>query len=182
MFNIRFASIRELDISNGSNVGVSVFIQGCQFEPHCKNCFNPETWSFDGGSEWTEKIENKFIELASRPYIKRISLLGGEPLSKQNLDDVLMLIKKIKHLLPDKQIWLYSGFTWEQIFNNGVYLTRDCDGWKRREIVKHTDVFVDGVYIESKRNVNLKWRGSSNQRVINTKKSLKQGKVILYCD
>lgn len=180
MFDIRFASIRELDISNGGSIGVSLFVQGCSF--HCHNCFNPETWDFNSGKEWTEKVEDEFIELASRTYIKRISILGGEPLAEQNLDEILRLLKKTKKLLPNKQIWLYSGFTWEQIFNDGVYLRRDCNGWKRREIVKNTNVFVDGRYVENQKDPNLKWRGSSNQRVINVKESFDKNKIILYCD
>ena len=108
MNNIHYASIRNLDISNGEGVGVALFVQGCPFNPHCYNCFNPETWNFNGGKEWTPEVEDKFIELASRPYIKRISLLGGEPLADENLDGVLHLIDRFRLSFPNKSIWIYS--------------------------------------------------------------------------
>lgn len=135
---MRYASIRSLDISNGEGVGVSLFVQGCN--RHCFNCFNSETWDFNGGKEWTEKTKNKFMELIDRPYIRRISILGGEPLAEQNLDGVLSLIKEIREKypisqnsnsknigksrvledensneirisFPEKSIWLYTGYT-----------------------------------------------------------------------
>ena len=136
----------------------------------------------NGGKEWTTEIEDKFIELASRPYIKRISLLGGEPLADENLDGVLHLVDRFRLSFPNKSIWIYSGYRWSEIFNDGVYLTKDCDGWKRREIVKQCSVLVDGQYIDSKRNPLLKWRSSSNQQVIDIKKSLKENIVVLYCN
>ena len=177
---MRYAQIRELDISNGEGVGVALFVQGCHF--HCYNCFNPDTWDFNDGKEWTQDTEDKLIELANKPYIKRLSILGGEPLADENLDGVLHLANRFRLLFPNKSIWLYSGYTWSEIFNDGVYLTRDCAGWKRREIVKKCEVLVDGRYIDSQRNVQAKWRGSDNQRVINIQESLKQEKVVLYCD
>lgn len=153
---MRYASIRSLDISNGENVGVSLFVQGCDRKPHCKNCFNPETWGFNGGKEWTEETKNKFLELIDRPYIKRVSILGGEPLSEQNLDGVLDLIqtirekypisqnpnsenigksrvledensKEIRISFPEKTIWLYTGFRWNYIMNYQPVETDDFD-------------------------------------------------------
>lgn len=202
MINIRYAQIRECDISNGENVGVALFIQGCHF--HCKNCFNPETWDFSGGKKWTGEIENRFIELANRPYIKRISILGGEPLADENLDGVLHLVNRLCFSFPQKEIWIYSGYTWENIFNqkecdrdkvieeliddmmkNNTQIDllrtrykRKNDCYKRTQIVRLCDVLVDGQYMDSQRNISLKWCGSSNQRVILIKQSLKQGKVI----
>ena len=108
--------------------------------------------------------------------------MTGEPLADENLDGVLHLANRFRLLLPNKSIWIYSGFEWNQIFNNGVYLTRDCAGWKRREIVKQCNVLIDGRYIDSQRNPSKKWAGSDNQRVIDIRKSLEQNKVILYCD
>lgn len=112
---MRYAQIRSMDISNGEGVGVSLFVQGCPF--HCKNCFNSETWDFNGGKEWTEKTKNKFMELIDRPYIKRVSFLGGECLAEQNLDEVLKLIQEIRISFPEKTIWLYTGFEWDQIMD-----------------------------------------------------------------
>lgn len=153
---MRYASIRNLDISNGANIGVALFVQGCDRNPHCKNCFNSEAWDFNGGKEWTEKTKNKFMELIDRPYIKRISILGGEPLAEQNLDDVLSLIKEIREKYPISQnpnsenigksrvledenskeirisfpyktIWLYTGFRWNYIMNYQPVETDDFD-------------------------------------------------------
>ena len=178
MNNIHYASIRNLDISNGEGVGVALFVQGCHF--HCYNCFNTETWDFNGGKEWTQDTEDKLIELANKPYIKRLSILGGEPLADENLDGVLHLVDRFRLSFPNKSIWVYSGYRWSEIFNDGVYLTKECAGWKRREIVKQCNILVDGKYIDSLRDPKLHWRGSSNQRVINIKKSLKERRIILW--
>ena len=147
---MRYASIRNLDISNGANIGVALFVQGCDRNPHCKNCFNSETWDFNGGKEWTEETKNKFMELIDRPYIKRISILGGEPLAEQNLDGVLYLIKEIREKypisqnpnsenigksrvledenskeirisFPKKSIWLYTGYELSEIIKQEQY-------------------------------------------------------------
>lgn len=215
---MRYASIRNLDISNGEGVGVSLFVQGC--DRHCFNCFNSETWDFNGGKEWTEETKNKFMELIDRPYIGRISILGGEPLAEQNLDDVLSLIKKIREKypisqnpnsenigkarvledenskeirisFPEKTIWLYTGFEWNQIMNikvmQPIFSCEDLENkiqnvLKRQEIIKQCDVLVDGEYIDEQKDLSLKFRGSSNQRVIDVKQSLTQNKVVLYCD
>lgn len=151
---MRYAQIRSMDISNGEGVGVSLFVQGC--DKHCFNCFNSETWDFNGGKEWTEETKNKFMELIDRPYIRRISILGGEPLAEQNLDDILSLIKEIREKypisqnpnsenigksrvledensneirisFPEKTIWLYTGFRWNYIMNYQPVETDDFD-------------------------------------------------------
>lgn len=215
---MRYAQIRSMDISNGEGVGVSLFVQGC--DRHCFNCFNSETWDFNGGKEWTEETKNKFMELIDRPYIKRISILGGEPLAEQNLDDVLSLVKEIREKysisqnpnsenigksrvledenskeirisFPEKTIWLYTGFEWNQIMNmqvmQPIFSCKDLESkiqniLKRQEIIKMCDVLVDGEYIDEQKDLTLKFRGSKNQRVIDVKKSLAQNKVVLYCD
>lgn len=188
---MRYASIRNLDISNGANIGVALFVQGCDRNPHCKNCFNSETWDFNGGKEWTEKTKNKFMELIDRPYIKRVSFLGGECLAEQNLDEVLKLIQEIRISFPEKTIWLYTGFEWDQIMDikviQPIFSCKDLENkiqnvLKRQEIIKQCDVLVDGEYIDKQKDLTLKWRGSKNQRVIDVKQSIKQGKVVLYCD
>ena len=179
MNNIHYASIRNLDISNGEGIGVALFVQGCHF--HCYNCFNTETWDFNGGKEWTQDTEDKLIELANKPYIKRLSILGGEPLADENLDGVLHLVDRFRLSLPNKSIWLYTGYKWNQIFNDGVYLTKDCAGWKCREIVNQCNILVDGKYIDSLRDPQLHFRGSSNQRVIDIQKSIQKGELTLWC-
>lgn len=202
---MRYAQIRSLDVSNGEGCGVALFVQGCPFNPHCKNCFNPETWDFNGGKEWTEETKNKFLKLIDRPYIKRVSLLGGEPLAEQNLDDVLSLIKEIRISFPEKTIWLYTGYKLfinypeshrqhkyilstkpnaltNIIYDNDLFLKKQEEDKKRSEIISLCDVVVDGEYIDEQRDIALKWRGSSNQQVIDVRQSLAQGRVVLYCD
>ena len=202
---MRYAQVRSMDISNGEGIGVSLFVQGCPFNPHCYNCFNTETWDFNGGKEWTPDVKEKFLELIDRPYIKRVSILGGEPLADENLDDVLDLVteinkrynfqkvdsanpckmgvsevenpNEIRLLFPNKTIWLYSGYRFDDE-ECWVKPSRDELLHKRKEIVKRCTVMVDGRYIDSKRNPQAKWKGSDNQRVINIPESLKQGKVI----
>ncbi len=151
MFSIRYASIRSLDVSNGESVGVSLFVQGCRL-PHCKNCFNPETWDFNGGKEWTEEVENKFLKLVARPYIKRISLLGGECLVQENIKEVTNLAKKCKQLFPNKKIWLWSGYDFQEYI---------C----HLEIIEYLDYIVDGKFIEELKDNSLLFRGSSNQKI-----------------
>lgn len=214
---MRYASMRNLDISNGANIGVALFVQGCDRNPHCKNCFNSETWDFNGGKEWTKETKNKFMKLIDRPYIKRISILGGEPLAEQNLDDVLYLIKEIREKypisqnpnsenigksrvlenenskeirisFPEKTIWLYTGYNFDLLksrYNEYKYtpFAANADEWLTRwEIISNVDVLVDGEYIDKQKDLTFKWRGSKNQRVISIPESLKQGKVVLYCD
>lgn len=185
---MRYASMRNLDISNGEGVGVSLFVQGCPF--HCKNCFNSDTWEFNGGKEWTEETKNKFIELINRPYIKRVSFLGGECLAEQNLDEVLKLVKQIRISFPDKTIWLYTGYEWNSLMSKicqPTFPDKDFERIieihkKRKEIISNVDVLVDGEYIDEQKDLTLKWKGSKNQNVIDIKQSLAQNKMILYCD
>ena len=166
MINIRYAQIRECDISNGENVGVALFVQGCP-SPHCHNCFNPETWDFNGGKEWTLKIEDKLIELASRPYIKRLSILGGEPLADENLDGVLHLVNRFRLSFQQKTIWLYSRYEFDYLFGDTRLwnMLEEKQNQKRQQIISQCDILVDGRYIDSQRDVTLKWRGSSNQKI-----------------
>lgn len=170
---MRYAQIREMDISNGEGVGVSLFVQGCRF--HCKNCFNQETWDFNGGEEFTPKVFNDFLDLIHKPYITRISILGGEPLEHENLGVLYHLIKQIKFENPDKKIWIYSGYTYEELMNEHLYMNDD-----RQFILKNCDVLVDGRFEEDKKDLTLKFRGSSNQRVIDIQKSLQKGELILW--
>ena len=181
--NMRYAQIRELDISNGEGIGVALFVQGCRFA--CKNCFNPETWDFNGGKEWTKDTEDKLIELANKPYIKRLSILGGEPLADENLDGVLHLVNRFRLSLPNKSIWIYTGYTWENIMKyeyGAKYINNFNTDALRQCIVSKCDVLVDGRYIDSQRNPSKKWAGSDNQRVIDIRKSLEQNKIVLHCD
>jgi len=183
---MRYAQVRSMDISNGEGVGVSLFVQGCPF--HCKNCFNSDTWDFNGGKEWTEETKNKFMELIDRPYIKHVSFLGGECLAEQNLDEVLSLIKEIRISYPEKTIWLYTGYNFDLLnskYNEYKYTSfaANADEWLTRwEIISNVDVLVDGEYIDEQKDLTLKWQGSKNQHVIDIKQSLAQNKMVLYCE
>lgn len=168
---MRYASIRNMDISNGEGVGVSLFVQGCHF--HCKNCFNQDTWDFSGGKEWNREIEDEFMKLVNRPYIKRVSLLGGEPLADENALDIMRLVNRIKTECPDKKIWCYTGYTWEQIFpivNPYLNLTRV--EMIRQNVVKNCDILVDGRFIDEEKDLSLEFRGSKNQRIIEVKERI----------
>ena len=180
---MNYASIREMDISNGESIGVALFVQGCHF--HCKNCFNSETWDFNGGKEWTEDIKNKFLKLIDKPYINRISILGGEPLADENVENVLKLVNEIRISFPNKNIWIYSGYTFKemQLLSKGL----DQESMRfnkynkmRQDILKSCDVLIDGRYIDSERDITLKWRGSKNQRVIDLKKTYQEKRIVLY--
>lgn len=164
---MRYALIRKMDISNGDGIGVSLFVQGCH--AHCKNCFNPETWSFNGGEEWTNETKEKFFELASKEYVTRISILGGEPFDPENLYDVIDILKEIKDRFPDKSVWLYTGNLIEYVLN--------CD---MKKALPYIDVLVDGKYIDELSDVSLTLYGSTNQRVIDVQKTLKNGDIVLY--
>ena len=158
---MRYNLIRKMDISNGPGVRVSIFMQGCSF--HCKNCFNPETWDFEGGQEFTEDTINKVLELSDKKEVKGLSILGGEPMHPTNIEGTTKLAKAFKEKYPEKNIWAWSGFKYEDIKDNDVF--------------NYIDVFVDGQYKDELHDPTLKWRGSSNQRVIDIKESKKQNKV-----
>ncbi len=161
---MRYNKIRQMDISNGPGVRVSIFMQGCTF--NCKNCFNPETHDFKGGKELDDKSINKLIDLSNHEYISGLSILGGEPLHPKNIDGTTKLAKIYKETYPDKNIWVWTGYKF------------DDEILKDKEIFKYIDVLVDGQFEEELYSPILKWKGSSNQRVIDVKKSLKQNKII----
>ena len=162
---MRYASIRRLDISNGEGLGVTLFTQGCPF--HCKNCFNPETHDFDGGKEYTIDTKNAILSLINRAQIKRFSILGGEPLIERNKEDMIDLCSSIKEIRPDIKIWVYTGNIFENV----------KDDWYEL-LYNYVDVLVDGPYVDSKRDLRLKFRGSSNQRVIDVHKTYCEDKVV----
>ena len=163
---MRYNKIRKMDISNGPGVRVSIFFQGCSF--HCENCFNEETWDFNGGLEFTDEVIDKIITLSSADHITGLSILGGEPMHPKNIDGTIKLAKKYKEIYPNKTIWVWSGFLIDKI----------C----KKEVLDYIDVLVDGQFVNKLYDPRLKWRGSSNQRVIDVKKTLKKCEVILYKD
>lgn len=164
---MKYAQIRRMDISNGEGIRVSLFVQGCNF--HCKGCFNPETWDWNGGKEFTQKEFDLLMNLCNKPYIQGLSLLGGECLDPKNIDVVTQIAKRFKELYSQKDLWLWTGYTFE-------------DYVKDKEITKYVDVIVDGRFIDKLKDFNLKFKGSANQRIINVQESLKQNKVVLWED
>lgn len=161
---MHYNKIRKMDISNGPGVRVSIFVQGCTF--HCKNCFNPETHDFNGGKEFDDDTIKKVLDLCQNDSSRGLSILGGEPLHPKNIEEVTRLAKTFKETYPNKDIWVWTGFHFEDL--------------KEKEIFHYIDVLVDGQFDEELKDPRLKWRGSSNQRVIDIKRSLKTKRVEPY--
>jgi anaerobic ribonucleoside-triphosphate reductase activating protein len=173
---MNYIKITKNDIANGEGVRVVLWLSGCNHK--CKGCHNPQAWDVNSGILFDEEAEKELFEALDKSYISGITFSGGDPLHENNIKDVLNLVNKIRLLLPEKTIWLYSGYVWEDIF----LPTRDELSRMRRDIISQCDVFVDGRYIDELRNITLKWRGSRNQRVIDCKKSIQENKIILFTD
>jgi len=162
---MRYNKIRRMDIADGPGVRVSIFTQGCSF--NCKNCFNPETHDFEKGQEFTDETMEKVLSLCGKEHIAGLSILGGEPMHPKNIEGTTKLAKAFKEKFPNKTVWAWSGFNFE---NN----------LKDKEVMNYIDVLVDGQYVDEKRNPSLHWRGSENQRVIDVQKSLKSNTVVNF--
>lgn len=164
---MNYAAIKKYDIANGPGVRVSLFVSGCR--NHCKGCFNKETWDFNYGQQYTTQTMLDILDAMNKPYISGISILGGDPLQPQNIDTIHKLFCSIKRWIQSpvkkKTIWLYTGYNFQDFMDH--------------PIMKYVDVVVDGKYEEDKRDLTLAFRGSSNQRIIDVQRSLKQDKVIL---
>ena len=169
---MNYADIKKIDVANGEGVRVSVFVSGCNH--HCKGCFNQCAWDFNYGKEFSEKEEQQIIDYMNHDYISGLSLLGGEPLEPRNQEGLLPLVKKVKKKFPNKNIWCYTGFDFEK----DVVGKMAKDNEKTRELLKYIDVIDDGKFEEDKRDLKLQFRGSSNQKIVDVKKSLQTGKVI----
>mgnify|MGYP002550681378 FL=1 len=169
-------------MNNGDGLRVVLWLSGCSH--HCYNCQNPQTWNPDNGIPFDEDAKQEIFEELSKNYISGITLSGGDPLYQENVSQVLPLIKEIKEKFPDKTIWLYTGYTYEQIM--WPVITRDFNPERDKlisekiKILQLCDVLVDGEYIDEQRDITLKWKGSANQRVIDVQKSIKDKKVQLY--
>lgn len=168
---MNYATIKNCDIANGVGVRVSLFVSGCTHR--CKNCFNKEAWDFSYGKEFTKEVEDEILSMLAPSYIKGLSLLGGEPFEPSNVEGLLPFMRRVVSL-KDKNVWAYSGYTLEQL------LAREGKvGEQTRELLSYIDVLVDGPFIEEKRSLMLKFRGSSNQRLIDLKQTLASGKITL---
>ena len=162
---MRYSSIRKMDISNGPDIRASIFVQGCTF--NCKGCFNPDTHDFNGGKEYTEETKEAVLQLCENKMVKGLSILGGEPLHPNNIEEVTKLAKAFKERFPDKNLWVWSGFLYETYVHD-------------KEIARYIDVLVDGQFVLELKDLRLPYCGSSNQRVIDVKKTRETGSIVLY--
>ena len=167
-----FADIKTVDVANGPGVRISLFVSGCTHK--CKGCFNEDAWDFKYGKEFTKNEEDYIIELLKPDYIEGITILGGEPFEYVNQKGILPLIRRIKKELPNKSIWCFSGYTLDKDILDDMCNKFD----ETKELISYIDVLVDGKFELDKKDLKLKFRGSSNQRIIDVKESLKQNKVI----
>lgn len=170
---MNYATFRTHDVANGPGVRVSLFVSGCTHR--CKGCFNAEAWDFSYGEPYTAELEEKIISALSPSYIKGFSLLGGEPFEPQNQAVLAGLLEKIKKTYPQKTVWCYSGYDFEK----DIYPLRLGDPEVTKKMISSIDVLVDGRFIEEKKDLSLRFRGSSNQRIINVPESLSSGRVVL---
>ena len=169
---MNYSVIKYNDIANGLGVRTVLFVSGCR--NHCKGCFQPETWNFEYGKKFTKETEDEIIESLKPYYISGLTLLGGDPFEEENQEALLPFIKKVKEMYPDKKIWAYTGYILDKdLIVSGKKFTKNT-----YEMLSFIDVLVDGPFIEELKDITLKFKGSSNQRVIDLKKSKKENKII----
>ena len=161
---MNYCGLKKIDIADGPGVRVSLFVSGCR--NHCPDCFQPETWDFNYGEPFTKKTEDEFLEALRPSWIQGFSILGGDPLEPENAAVLVPFLSRLRKELPGKDVWLYTGYTYEDVSD--------------AEILKLTDVLVDGRFIESQRNPSLAFRGSSNQRIIEIPASRREGRAVLW--
>ncbi len=174
---MHYGNIKTRDIADGIGVRVTLFVSGCT--NHCKNCFQPETWDFAYGEPFTAETEDHLLKELSLPFIDGLTLLGGEPMEPANQRGLLPFLKRVRQELPHKTIWAYSGFTWEQLTGQEPCHCR-CE--VTDELLAQLDVLVDGRFVEELHDITLRFRGSSNQRLIDVPKTLEAGKIVLWDD
>ena len=173
---MNYAEIKYCDIANGSGVRTVLFVSGCRH--HCPECFNESAWSFQAGQPFTSEVEDKIIESLHPAYVNGITLLGGEPFEPENQPRLVELLERIRRELPEKDVWAYSGFTWEEIVD-GPSRAHTDDAMR---LLSLADILVDGPFVQDLKSIILRFRGSSNQRIIDVKRSLAAGEVVLWED
>ena len=173
---MNYAAIKDCDIANGPGVRITLFVSGCNH--HCKGCFNQEAWDFDYGQPFTQETIDTIIRMMKPGYIKGLTLLGGEPFDPRNQGAVVELLRQVKKVYPQKTVWAFSGYLFDRDILSGT-----LGDWNvTREYLCYLDVLVDGPFVEAKKDLMLRFRGSSNQRLIDVPKSLAAGEVILWED
>ena len=171
---MNYADIKYVDVANGPGVRVSLFVSGCTH--YCKGCFNSEAWDFNYGKPYTEETEDEIIKYLTPKHIRGLTLLGGDPMEPSNMEALVPLLRRIKRELPDKDIWCYTGCVFETDVMDRLWNSFDST----KQLMENIDVLVDGPFVEELKNVNLRFRGSENQRIIDVKKSLETGKTELW--
>ncbi len=170
---MHYSTIKDCDIANGIGVRITLFVSGCT--NHCKNCFQPQTWDFDFGEPFTEETEEKLLEMLKPDYISGLTLLGGEPMEPQNQRALVPFLKKVRKAYPNKNIWCFTGFTYEVLKTDGSHPRCEVTD----EMLSLIDVLVDGKYVDELKDLTLQFRGSSNQRLIDMVKTRENGEVTL---
>ena len=165
---MNYEKIDKCSVSNGLGVRTVLWVSGCNI--HCKNCHNQSTWDFNSGIPFTEETMQEILYDLSKPYIKGLTISGGHPLDPHNAPKVLEIVKRVRMVFPNKDIWIYTGYVWEDIIKDNTL----------KEILKCTDVLVDGAYVDELRDISLAFRGSSNQRIIDVQKTLDSNEVALW--
>ena len=172
---MHYGNIKKLDIADGDGVRVTLFVSGCR--NRCEHCFQPETWSFDYGKPFTEETVQELLEALQPSYVDGLTLLGGEPFEPENQRELVKLLRRVREAFPKKNVWSYSGYTLEQICGDGHPHSEVTE-----EMLSMIDVLVDGRFVEALKDVSLKFRGSSNQRIIDLKQTKVENKIVLYCE
>ena len=172
---MHYGNIKKLDIADGDGVRVTLFVSGCR--NRCENCFQPETWSFDYGKLFTEETVQELLTALAPSYVDGLTLLGGEPFEPENQRELVKLLHRVREAFPKKNVWSYSGYTLEQICGEEH---PHCE--VTEEMLSMIDVLVDGRFVEALKDASLKFRGSSNQRIIDLKQTKVENKIVLYCE
>ncbi len=173
---MNYADIKQYDVANGPGVRVSLFVSGCSHR--CEGCFNPETWDFLYGEEFTDRTEQTILDYLKPDYVKGLTLLGGDPMEPSNQRGLLSLLRKVKETYPHKDIWCFTGYDFETEIVEKWLPVRE----ETRAFLSCVDVLVDGRFVLARKNVNLRFKGSENQRTILVKESLAQGRTVLWDD
>ena len=174
--SMNYAEIKNCDIANGPGVRISLFVSGCTH--HCPGCFNQVAWDFDYGQPFTQQTIDQILEMLKPGYIKGLTLLGGEPFEPQNQGAIVRLLRRIRKEMPEKSIWAFSGY----LFDRDILAGR-LGPWEiTREYLSYLDVLVDGPFVESRKNLSLRFRGSENQRIIDVPASLAENRIVLWQD
>ncbi len=173
---MNYATVKKTDVANGVGVRVSLFVSGCTHR--CKGCFNSEAWDFAYGAPFTAEVEQDILAALAPKYIAGLSLLGGEPMEPSNQRALLPFVERVHALYPDKTIWCYSGYTYDVDLAKGGRAHTECTD----RLLQRIDVLVDGEFVEAKKDLTLRFRGSSNQRIIDMNQTRKAGKIVLWND